>query len=69
MIRCRPLQGILDEVGDRAKVFTMPWIGRLSQYEIIPSVYFFLMKRMVKYARESKPNIILIKSLSALFLK
>ncbi len=35
-----PLQGIINEIGNQAKVYAMPWVGRLSQYEIIPADYF-----------------------------
>lgn len=35
-----PLHGIINEIGDHAKVYTIPWVGRLSQYEIVPPAYF-----------------------------
>lgn len=36
-----PLEGIIHRVGDRIKVHTLPWIGNLSQHEVIRPEYFF----------------------------
>ncbi|MDR1594492.1 MAG: glycoside hydrolase family 3 C-terminal domain-containing protein [Prevotellaceae bacterium] len=36
-----PLRGIINRAGDRIKVHNLPWIGNLSQHEIIRPEYFF----------------------------
>ncbi|NEW83581.1 MAG: beta-glucosidase [Mariniphaga sp.] len=35
-----PLQGIINKEGKRVKVNTLPWIGKITQQEVIPSGYF-----------------------------
>jgi beta-glucosidase len=36
-----PLEGIIQRLGKKVKVETLPWIGNLSQHEIIRPEYFF----------------------------
>jgi beta-glucosidase len=36
-----PLDGIIKRVGDKVKVHTLPWIGNLSQHEIIRPEFLF----------------------------
>ncbi|KAA6343626.1 Xylan 1 4-beta-xylosidase [termite gut metagenome] len=36
-----PLDGIVKRVGNKVKIHTLPWIGNLSQHEIIRPEYFF----------------------------
>ncbi|MEI6142903.1 MAG: glycoside hydrolase family 3 C-terminal domain-containing protein [Mariniphaga sp.] len=35
-----PLQGIINKAGKKIQVKTLPWIGKMTQQEIIPATYF-----------------------------
>lgn len=35
-----PLQGIINKAGQHVKINTLPWEGKLSQYDIIPSEFY-----------------------------
>ena len=35
-----PLQGIISKAGSKIQVKTLPWIGKMSQHEIIPARFF-----------------------------
>ncbi|HAH22386.1 MAG TPA: beta-glucosidase [Prolixibacteraceae bacterium] len=35
-----PLEGIINKVGKKVKVHTLPWTGKMAQHEIIPSGFY-----------------------------
>lgn len=35
-----PLQGIINKVGQKVKIRTLPWTGEMDQHEIIPPLFF-----------------------------
>jgi len=57
-----PLQGIINKVGKNIKVQTLPWVGKMSQQEIIPSGFFESVdngtrKKGLKVEYFSDPNL------------